>query len=111
PVFFWGEKGPQVIFGGDSLFAALATQLLVAVSQSSLNPCASCGILFHSKRVGGRYCADCGTPAAWRLNQQQQRRRRKEARRLLATGLAPHEISRKIGSKERTVQRWMRDWR
>jgi hypothetical protein len=66
------------IKAGGILWAGLALQLASAISGGAgLSTCSACGALFPPRRVPAekrnRFCAQCGTRAAWRLAKRKQR--------------------------------------
>jgi len=83
-----GAEGPDVTIGGNSLFAALALELMGTVGRRGLATCYACGRpYFISRRppAGRRnFCGDCGAKAASRYSKrdkyEQTRKERTAAR-------------------------------
>jgi hypothetical protein len=76
------ENGLTFNFGiYGSLFGALASQLLLAVTRTrGIAFCSDCGKLYTPKfpvRSGkNHFCSDCGKPGAWRLASRKKRQRK-----------------------------------
>jgi len=72
-------QAPEVTYGGGFL-AALAIQIMLAVSQAhSFVICSACGTPFAPKRKPNpnrrRYCNQCGKQAAWRDAKREERQK------------------------------------
>jgi hypothetical protein len=87
PLLSWGARGLAITIGGESLFGALAAQLLFAIGRTDLAFCKNCARPFNPTRRGRRYCEECGIKPAWREASRRYRRsptyrnRRREATR------------------------------
>jgi len=112
PILVWEHNTPRMVFGNGTLFGALAMSLALAPSRTGgLGVCARCGTYFIPKRqpVLGRrqYCESCGKPAALRDAQADTQRRKRKAWELRAQGLSIRKIANRVGSREKTVRRWV----
>lgn len=81
PHLAWTPHGAEITFGSRSLFGAVVTQLLLAVSGTTAYAfCSSCGKVYRPTRVPRldqrHYCPSCGDKAKWKDAQRDRRRRK-----------------------------------
>jgi hypothetical protein len=74
--FSWGVN-PSISLGSDSLFGALAVQLISAIVGHGVSLCSGCRLPYLPVRrpALGRhsFCQKCGTRAAWRISKARRR--------------------------------------
>jgi transposase-like protein len=114
---FNGFKSPMpweaAVTWNSRLFAALALQLVYAVSSAVLRyKCTACGKLYSRRRkpTYGRFdfCPKCGRRAAVRMAERRRREKISEARQLAAIGHSPETIAQRLNTEPATVRRWLK---